>query len=65
MGTILQFARRTESAPRSAELDDAIRGMIVIFPGVRIERHGAEIAPKGTAPQARKKTQRDRKKQRR
>jgi hypothetical protein len=62
MGTILQFARRTEPALQSAESDGA-RGVIIIFPGVRIERHGAGKAPKGAATQARKRA--PRKKQRR
>ena len=63
MGTILQFAPRSDSARRSAECADDIRGVVVIFPGVRIERHGAK-APKRPQPQTRKKTQRYRKKQR-
>ncbi|MEG6510112.1 hypothetical protein V6C03_14170 [Methyloligella sp. 2.7D] len=39
MGNILQFRLREDDKPASVRGADAPRGEVVIFPGVRIERH--------------------------
>ena len=39
MASILQFATATESKPRRRRETADTRGEVVIFPGVRIERH--------------------------
>jgi len=63
MGVILQFRQLTEPVPRTAEPEGRAIGQVVIFPGVRIERHVSEDAPARTAGPARKRAQRARKKQ--
>ena len=63
MATILKFRRTADPAPRTSEVEDRPLGQIIIFPGVRIERHAHEGTPRGTANSSRKGAQR-RKKQR-
>jgi NDP-sugar pyrophosphorylase family protein len=63
MGVILQFRQITEPGARVIESEAHVLGEVVIFPGVRIERHALEEAPSTTGP-ARKRAQRARKKQR-
>ena len=56
MATILEF-RRTEG--ETARKDDPVKGSlgeIVIFPGVRIERHGATDAPQPVQSTPRRRT---------
>jgi len=43
MGTILEF-RSTDQQKDRRERPDAASGEIVIFPGVRIERHDVDLA---------------------
>ena len=62
MGTILEFRRAAEPAPRVTELKKGVLGEIIIFPGVRIERR-AEGNPE-TGDTSRKRAQRGRKKHR-
>jgi hypothetical protein len=64
MGVILQFRQITEPVARVIEPEARVLGEIVIFPGVRIERHAPEEAPSGTTSPARKRVQRARKKHR-
>ena len=63
MATILEFRRAAGPTSRVTELKDGVPGQIIIFPGVRIERHAYEGTP-GTANTSRKRAQRGRKKQR-
>jgi hypothetical protein len=63
MATILKFRRTADPAPRASEVEDRALGQIIIFPGVRIERHAHEGTPGGTTNTSRKGAQR-RKKQR-
>jgi hypothetical protein len=46
MGTILQFNSPARKAPRPAPAgpDDEIACEVVIFPGVRIERHDLDLS---------------------
>jgi hypothetical protein len=64
MGVILQFRQITEPVARLIEPEACVLGEVVIFPGVRIERHASEEAPSSTAGPARKRAQRARKKHR-
>jgi hypothetical protein len=64
MGVILQFRQITEPGARVIESEARVLGEVVIFPGVRIERHASEEAPSSTTGPARKRAQRARKKQR-
>ena len=41
MATILEFRRAAGPTSRVTELKDGVPGQIIIFPGVRIERHDA------------------------
>ena len=45
MATILEFRRNEEAAARIAKPVEGSLGEIVIFPGVRIERHAPADAP--------------------
>jgi hypothetical protein len=71
MAIILQFRptaqsllaadrRDDEAMSRAAMPVDALRGEIIIFPGVRIERRGPTPSPAHTTP--RRRAQRSRKK---
>jgi hypothetical protein len=64
MGVILQFRQITEPVARVIESEACALGEVVIFPGVRIERHASEEAPSRTTGPTRKRVQRARKKQR-
>ena len=51
MATILEFRRAAGPTSRVAELKDGVPGQIIIFPGVRIERHEGETPPpEGSEP---------------
>jgi hypothetical protein len=63
MGVILQFRQIMEPVARVIEPEARVLGEVVIFPGVRIERHASEETPSTTSP-ARKRVQRTRKKHR-
>jgi hypothetical protein len=63
MATILQF-RRDVAPMRVTPPPEGRLGQVIIFPGVRIDRHASEGTPSGTAPSPRKRAQRGRKKQR-
>jgi hypothetical protein len=43
MSTVLQFKPPTAAKPRQRRVDTARIGEIVIFPGVRIERHDLDL----------------------
>ncbi len=64
MGVILQFRQITEPMVQVIEPEACVLGEVVIFPGVRIERHASEVAPRSTTGPARKRAQRARKKHR-
>ncbi len=59
MASILQFAAAEHGEPRASKILQGPRGQVVIFPGVRIERHrDADEQPVETPPKrarARKK----------
>lgn len=62
MATILEFRRTEDAAARIRKPVEDTLGEIIIFPGVRIERHGPDDAPRQTAsaprrrPRVRKKS---------
>lgn len=64
MATILEFRRTEDAAPRSGQLVEGTLGQIIIFPGVRIERHEPAEAPRDAPSSARRRTTRIRKKSR-
>lgn len=64
MATILEFRRTEEAAARSGKPVEGALGEIIIFPGVRIERHKSNDAPERSS-QIRRRAPRVRKKSRR
>ncbi|ODS00315.1 hypothetical protein AUC71_03490 [Methyloceanibacter marginalis] len=62
MATILEF-RRTEDAAAGKPVEGTL-GEIIIFPGVRIERHAPAEAPDHISSLARRRPPRVRKKSR-
>jgi hypothetical protein len=60
MGIILEFRRSEEAAVRIARPVEGSLGEIIIFPGVRIDRH-ADL-PEQTGAASRGRVQRSRKK---
>lgn len=62
MSTILEFRRTEEPAARTDKPVEGTLGEIIIFPGVRIERHTSMDAPQDSshsrlrAPRVRKKS---------
>ena len=64
MATILEFRRTDDAAARIGKPGEGTLGEIIIFPGVRIERHASADAPRHTSGAARRRTQRIRKKSR-
>jgi hypothetical protein len=64
MATILEFRRTEEAAARTGTPGAGTLGEIIIFPGVRIERHGTADAPRHTSGTPRRRPQRVRKKSR-
>lgn len=62
MATILEFRRPEAEDARKETQPSGALGEIVIFPGVRIERH--EPAPSPVQPQARRRSPRARRKSR-
>lgn len=62
MATILEF-RRTEDAAASKSVEGSL-GEIIIFPGVRIERHALANAPDRISSMAGRRPPRVRKKSR-
>ena len=66
MAHIVEFRSNAVRAEPETEATQGGGGaQIIIFPGVRIDRHAAEETPGGTVTSSRKGTQRSRKKQRR
>lgn len=63
MATILEFRRNEEAAARIVKPVEGSLGEIVIFPGVRIERHASGDAPQ-TMPSTPRRVPRVRKKSR-
>ena len=64
MATILEFHRTEEAMARIGEPGEGTLGEIIIFPGVRIERHTSTDAPRHMSATVRRRTQRARKKSR-
>ena len=62
MATILEFRRIDEGEARTGKPAEGTLGEIIIFPGVRIERH-TDAPPQNSAP-TRRRVQRVRKKSR-
>jgi hypothetical protein len=63
MATILEFRRKEEEAvPRYLRPEQGSLGEIIIFPGVRIERHVSSDSPTHTEAPSRRRAQRGRKK---
>jgi len=53
MASILQFVRADESKPRRSKEPNGALGEVVIFPGVRIERHEEPAEMAAEAPRMR------------
>jgi len=64
MATILEFRRIEEAAARIRKPVEGSLGEIIIFPGVRIERHTSSHAPVTMGPTNRRRVPRVRKKSR-
>ena len=64
MATILEFRRTEEAGARLGKPGEGTLGEIIIFPGVRIERHTTADAPQHTSGTTRRRTPRVRKKSR-
>ena len=64
MATILEFRRIEEAAARIRKPVEGSLGEIIIFPGVRIERHTPSHAPGTAGPTNRRRVPRVRKKSR-
>lgn len=64
MATILEFRRIEEAAARIRKPAEGSLGEIIIFPGVRIERHTSSHAPGTMGPTNRRRVPRVRKKSR-
>ncbi len=64
MGTILEFRRSEAAADRTARPVEGSLGEIIIFPGVRIERHreASSDLPEQSGAASRRRVQRGRKK---
>jgi hypothetical protein len=62
MAIILQFRRKEDTGPRLVRPKPKSLGEIIIFPGVRIERHGSSDSPTHTEAPSRRRAQRGRKK---
>jgi hypothetical protein len=62
MAIILEFRRKEETAPRLVRPEQGSLGEIIIFPGVRIERHISGDSPTHTEAPSRRRAQRGRKK---
>jgi len=63
MATILEFRRTEEAAARIGKPVEGTLGEIIIFPGVRIERHTSTDTPQSSSP-SRRRAPRVRKKSR-
>jgi hypothetical protein len=63
MATILEFRRTDEAAARNGKPVEGTLGEIIIFPGVRIERHALTDAPQ-SGPSSRPRAARVRRKSR-
>lgn len=63
MATILEFRRTDEAAARIDKRVEGRLGEIIIFPGIRIERHSATDAPQN-GPSGQSSAQRVRRKSR-
>jgi hypothetical protein len=64
MATIVEFRRIEEAAARIRKPVEGSLGEIIIFPGVRIERHTSSHVPGSTGPTNRRRVTRVRKKSR-
>jgi len=64
MATILEFRRTEEAAARIRQPVEGSLGEIIIFPGVRIERHTSSHTPDTMGPTNRRRLPRVRKKSR-
>jgi hypothetical protein len=62
MGIILEFRRSDEAAVRTARPIEDSLGQIIIFPGVRIDRRGADDMPEQAGTPSGRRIQRSRKK---
>jgi len=62
MGIILEFRRSEEAAVRISRPVEGSLGEIIIFPGVRIDRHASSDMPNQTGTPSRRRLQRSRKK---
>jgi hypothetical protein len=62
MGIILEFRRSEEAAIRSARRVEGSLGEIIIFPGVRIDRHAPSDVPEQLGTPSGRRVQRARKK---
>ncbi|HEX2446855.1 MAG TPA: hypothetical protein VHK26_01535 [Methyloceanibacter sp.] len=62
MGIILEFRRSEDAAARIARPVEDSLGEIIIFPGVRIDRHVSIDMPEHTGTSSRRRAQRGRKK---
>lgn len=60
MASILQFRRPDDRPVRTVSDADGALGEIIIFPGVRIERHDVGGTPQGVGAAPRKRAQRRR-----
>jgi hypothetical protein len=60
MASILEFRRPDDRPARAASDADGPLGEIIIFPGVRIERHDLGGTPQGVGAPPRKRVQRRR-----
>jgi hypothetical protein len=64
MATILEFRPTEDTTARIDKPGEGTLGEIIIFPGVRIERHATADAPQHAPATTRRRTQRARKKSR-
>jgi hypothetical protein len=61
MGTILEFRRSEDAAARIAGPVEGTLGEIIIFPGVRIDRHTTYDLPEHTGTSSGRRLQRRKK----
>jgi hypothetical protein len=62
MGIILEFRRGEQAASRTAGPIEGSLGEIIIFPGVRIDRHATDDMPEQAGSPSGRRLQRGRKK---
>jgi hypothetical protein len=62
MGIILEFRRSEAAAERLEGPVEGSLGEIIIFPGVRIDRHAANYTPEETGAPSRRRARSGRKK---